>query len=326
MKTFNFKSSLANKIKKFIALRQLSGTDYHSQAKLLYYFDKFLVKSKFKDHYLTKNIIHCYMDSIGHLCTRGQANRFSVVKQLCRYLSQFNSRCYIPDNIRKVHLSSTRPPYIFTKKQIQNILAMAAKLTPQNSLRPHTFHTLFGLLYTTGLRISEAFSLNIQDVNLNSKLLHIRKGKFRKERWVALSPSTATVLKLYMERCLQIQSISPDRPLFISLRRNRLTHSTVYNAFIPILKQSGISKKKQSGPRIHDFRHSFAVHRLLEWYRDGKDINARLPALATYMGHVNIASTQIYIQAIPELLQETHQRSLNYFRQHIIKTGGQHEA
>ena len=99
-----------------------------------------------------------------------------------------------------------------------------------------------------------------------------------------------------------------------------------YSAFISVLKQSKIPKNKASGPRIHDFRHSFAVHRLLEWYRDGKDINARLPALATYMGHVEIGSTQIYIQAIPELLQETYQRSLNYFRQHIIKTGGQYEV
>lgn len=108
-------------------------------------------------------------------------------------------------------------------------------------------------------------------------------------------------------------------PLFISTHRTRLDDSTANVTFATLLSRCGIPKTKKHGPRIHDLRHTFAVHRLLGWYRDGQDINARLPALATYMGHVYISSTQIYIQATPELQQCANERFLSYARiNHII--------
>ena len=322
MKIFHFNSCLAEHMERFVALRRLSGTDYQSQTMLLEYFDRFLVTDNFKIPYLTSDTIHRYLAGISHLHVRTQYNRFSVVRQFCCYLSQFEPRCYLPEPIRSISSASSLVPYIFTKTEIRALLARAAGLLPQHSLRPHTCYTLFGLLYTTGLRIGEALALDIKDVYLDSSRLHVREGKFHKDRWVPLASSTCAVLEKYINRRQHCLSPGPDSPLFISLRASRLQHCTVYRTFRILLKDIGIRDHKGPGPRIHDLRHTFAVHRLLDWYRDGRDINARLPALATYMGHVGVGSTQVYIQAIPELFEEAHQRSLTYFHQNFITKGG----
>ena len=321
MRTFHFNSYLAEHIERFVALRRLSGTDYQSQTMLLEYFDHFLVTDNFKTPYLTPDIIHRYLAGMSHLHVRSKYNRFSVVRQFCCYLSQFEPRCYLPEPIKSTKSASSRIPYIFTKAEIRALLAMAAGLLPKHSLRPHTYHTLFGLLYTTGLRIGEALALDIKDVYLDSRRLHVREGKFHKDRWVPLASSTCSVLERYLNRRQHRLPPGPDSPLFISLRLNRLHYSTVYQTFHILLKNIGIRAYKGPGPRIHDLRHTFAVHRLLAWYRDGRDINARLPALSTYMGHVGVGSTQVYIQAIPELFEEAHQRSLTYFHQNFITKG-----
>jgi integrase len=202
------------------------------------------------------------------------------------------------------------------------LLAEAAKLQPQPSLRPHTYLALFGLLYTTGIRIGEALALNIKDFYPESTRLHIRKGKFHKSRWVPLAPSTCTILQNYIHNRHNVMPSAEDTPLFISLKLRRLSHCTVHQTFCDLLKQCRIHKGKGHGPRIHDLRHTFAVHRLVQWYGDGQDINARLPALATYMGHVGVGSTQIYIQATAELSEQAHQRFLRYVRNNKITKGG----
>lgn len=322
MINFAFRSSMAERFESFVALRRLAGTDYQSQTRLLVYFDNFLVRERFNELSLTREIVQRYLTSLSHLHPRTRYNRFSVVSQLCRYLCRFEPLCYVPDAIGSAKSETSRIPYIFTKRQIQDLLAEAAKLQPQHSLRPHTYRTLFGLLYTTGLRIGEALALDIKDLYPESTRLHIREGKFHKSRWVPLAPSTCEIAQKYIDKRQNTMPSAEDAPLFISLRHSRLHRSTVYQTFCALLKQCRIHKDKRHGPRIHDLRHSFAVHRLLEWYGDGQDINAQLPALATYMGHVGVGSTQIYIHATPELYEQAHQRFLTYVRNNNITHGG----
>jgi site-specific recombinase XerD len=322
MKVSAFGSCLAKRMENFVALRRLAETDYQSQTRLLVYFDRFLAKEHFNEPCLTREIVQRYLSSLSYLHPRTRYNRFSVVSQFCRYLCRFEPLCYVPEAIRSAKPETSRIPYIFTKTQIQDLLAKAAKLQPQHSLRPHTYRTLFGLLYTTGLRVGEALALDIKDFYPEPMRLYIREGKFRKSRWVPLALSTCEILQKYIDKRQNTMPPAEDDPLFISLRHSRLHHRTVYQTFCALLKQCQIHKGKAHGPRIHDLRHSFAVHRLLEWYGDGQDINARLPALATYMGHVGVGSTQIYIQATPELYQQAHQRFLTYVRSNNITNGG----
>ncbi len=323
MKTLKFRSSLAPRMESFVALRRLSGTDYQSQIRLLVYFEHFLMKENFKAHSLSREIIESYLGSLSHLAPRTQYNRFSVVSQFCRYLYQFEPHCYVPEAMPTTKSSICRIPYIFMKTQVQNLLSEASRLSPKSSLRPHSYRTLFGLLYTTGIRIGEALALDINDVYLNTQRVHIREGKFHKERWVPLSPSTCVMLEKYIEKRQSITLATVDAPFFISLRYRRLHRSTVHSTLRTLLKQCGIYTGTGPAPRIHDFRHTFAVHRLLKWYRQGLDVNALLPALATYMGHVDISSTHIYLQATPELFEEANKRFLKHYRKHIKNQGEQ---
>ena len=314
-------SCLAVPIRRFIRLRQLSGTDYHTQARLLLYFDRFLVARKLAEPRLSRQLVEAYEKTLSRLAPRGRANRICVVRQLCEYLSRSDPLAYVPEPLRTPSSQATFVPYIYREDEVRALLAAAANLPPPGTLRGPTYQTLLGLLYSTGIRIGEAMSLNLADFHRDNALLYIDQGKFRKSRWVPLSPSTVAALSRYVDRRQQTRPDTPDAPLLLNQRGRRLQHCTVNHCWHGLLKQCGIARQARNGPRLHDLRHSFAVHRLLAWYRDGKDINARLPWLATYMGHVNIHSTQVYLQPTVELLDQVNDRFHHYYSQHVTTRG-----
>ena len=326
MKTLKFCSCFEDKMRRFVELKRLSGTDYQDQIKQLGYFDKFLVTRNFNEPYPTHDILQKYLTSIAHLHSKSIYNRFGVVRLFCRYLSQFEPSCYIPEPARTiVKPEPSRIPYIYTKAEIKDLLDNAAKLSPQKPLYCYTYYTLFGLLYTTGIRIGEALALNIEDFHQDSKLLHIREGKFHKARWVPISDSTDVILKKYINIRQQTNKIVIDSPFFIDRTCKRLSYRKVNYTFHILLKRCNIHISKDYVPRIHDIRHAFAIHRIIKWYRDGENVNVLLPALATYMGHVDITSSQVYLQATPEMLEQGNQRFLKYFRENIKNNGGCYE-
>ncbi len=315
-------SCLASEIQNFIHLRRLSGTDYQSQARLLGYFDRFLLTQGLSEPRITREITDGYQQSLSPLTPRTRSNRFCVVRQLCEYLAGNDPRSYVPEPLRGIPSPGTHPPYIYSPSELQALLAAASKLPPPNSLRPHTYRTLLGILYSTGIRIGEALGLNLEDFPSAEQRLYIAEGKFRKARWVPLSTSTCRALQQYLHQRLQMRPRSPDSPLLLNQRSRRLTPCTVHQTFQHLLRQCGIRHHKHTGPRIHDLRHTFAVHRLLAWYRDGQDLNARLPWLATYMGHVDLHSTQVYLQATPELIEQVDRRFHNHYLHRVKPQGG----
>jgi site-specific recombinase XerD len=322
MKALEFHSCLAPEIRRFISLRQLSGTDYYSQALLMSYFDRFLRDQKLEEPRISQQIIDDYLQTLSHLAVRSRGNRFCVVRQLCRYLWRTDPLTYVPEPIRSVPSQSARQPYIYSVSEICSLLGAASELSPPGSLRPQTYRTLLGLLYTTGIRIGEAMALNLEDFHSIEQRIYIAKGKFRKARWIPLAGSTSMMLQSYMDKRLRIKPDSEDSPLLINERSRRLHHCTVNHTFRGLLNRCDIPHDKHTGPRIHDLRHTFAAHRLLQWYRDGKDVNVRLPWLATYMGHVDIQSTQVYLRATQELSEEVGRRFYNHYLQRI-KTNGE---
>ena len=321
MTPLRFRSFLALPIENFIRLRQLSGTDYKSQSQLLYYFDRFLFEEKIEEPRLTLQITDRYLQTLSHLTPRGRYNRFSVVRQLCQHLCRTDPLTYVPDPIRTITSLEAHRAYIYSKAEIGALLVAASDLMPSNSLRPHTYKTLLGLLYSTGIRIGEALALNLEDYYSAEERLFIAEGKFHKARWVPLSASTCRALQSYLNRRIHIKPHSPDSPFFLNLRSQRMNYKTVGPTFQKLLNRCNIPQDEPVAPRIHDVRHTFATHRLLSWYRDGKDVNARLPWLATYMGHVNIESTQIYLQATQELIEKVAERFHEYYIQQIKYKG-----
>ena len=322
MSPLKFQSLLAVQIQNFINLRQLSGTDYHSQVQLLGYFNRFLVEEHLVEPHITRKIVDRYLESLSHLAPRSRFNRFCVVKQLCEYLARNDHLGYVPDPLRVIPSRGAHQPYIYSSSEIQALLAAASELPPENSLRPHTYQTLLGILYSTGIRIGEASALNLEHFHSEEQLLYIAEGKFRKARWVPLSDSTCQALQQYIHKRLQMTPRSPDSPFFINQRSCQLHHCTVNQTFRHLLRQCDIHHSKNTNPRIHDLRHTFAVHRLLAWYRDGQDVNARLPWLATYMGHVDVHSTQVYLRATPELIEQVDQRFHNHYLHQVKHQGG----
>ncbi len=322
MRALKFHSCLAPQIQNFISLRQLSGTNYQSQAQLLEYFDRFLVEQKVSEPRLTPKITEGYQHTLSHLTARVQSNRFCVVRQFCEYLSRTDPLGYVPEPLRMIPSQAAHQPYIYSEAEVRALLAAASGLAPPSALRPLTYCTLLGLLYSTGMRIGEALALNLNDFYSAEGRLYIAEGKFHKARWVPLSPSTCRALHRYVQRRLQTTPHSLDSPLFLNQRCRRLHYGTVNETFHRLLCQCAIPHNKRTDPRIHDMRHTFAVQRLLAWYRDGHDVNARLPWLATYMGHVDIGSTQVYLHPTAELLEQVGTRFRSHYL-HSVKTQGE---
>jgi site-specific recombinase XerD len=318
----DFLSVLAHRFSGFVNFRRSGGVDSYNQIQMLRPFDRFLDREGFRGRWPTRDVVERYMDTAKHLQPGSRANRFSVVRQFCRYLRLFEPKCFVPEQMLPRERRPSQVPHIYSKPEIKDILAGARELPPSGSLRPKTYYTLFGLLYTTGLRCGEAFALNLSDADLEQNLLFIRKGKFGKSRLVLISPSTSKVLRRYIEQRILVAPAAPEQPLFITPTGRRLYHTNVDSAFRQVLKKCGLRGGKGCpGPRLHHLRHSFACTRLLVWYREGKDVNALLPALATYLGHVKISSTQVYLRATAELLEEANHRFLDNFRQNILAKG-----
>ncbi len=322
MRAIEFHSCVAAELQRFVALRCAGGSDYQAQTRLLLYFDRFLMQRSATKPCLTREITEAYQETLGRLHPRTRDNRLSVVRQFCEYLSRTDPRCYIPERCRGIRPQDARRPHIYSTSEVQRLLAAAAELPPPNALRPQTYRTLLGLLYSTGIRIGEAFALNVEDFHREEQTLYVAAGKFRKARWVSLSGTASAALGQYVEKRQRIGCGEPNAPLFLNGHGRRLCHPTVHAAFQRLLGQCGIPHDRDTGPRIHDLRHTFAVHRLLAWYRDGQDVNARLPWLATYLGHVDIQATQVYLHATAELLEQVDQRFRRHYLQHVKLQGG----
>ena len=318
----DFVSTLAERLSAYVEFRTLGGVDARAQIQLLRPFDRFLQQQGFQGPWPTRDLLQRYLSTLEPLHPGSRGNRLAVVRQFCRYLRQFEPEAYLPPRIRSLERRPLRVPYLYTESQIQALLQAARRLGPSGSLRPQTYCTFFGLLYTTGLRCGEAFALNLGDVDLPQQLLYVHRGKFGKSRLVPLSASTSRVLRRYRKQRCRAYPRGSDRPLFVTLTGHRLYHTNADFALRQCLRRCALRGGKDCpGPRLHDLRHSYASTRLLSWYREGKDPQALLPLLATYLGHVSVTSTQVYLRATAELLEQAQERFRANFRQNILPKG-----
>jgi integrase/recombinase XerD len=317
-----FVSVLADRFSDFLTFRGLGGMKSRGQIGLLRHFDRFLAREGFQGQWLTRELIERYAAKGEHLHPGTQGNRFSLAHQFCCYLRQFEPECFVPERRLPRQRRPCRLPHIYTENEMNAVLQAAQELPPAGSLRSKTYFTLFGLFYCTGLRCGEACGLDLSDVDLDQHLLLVRHGKFGKSRWVPIAASTSAVLQRYLKERMCFAPAAPESSFFVTSTGRRLYHTNIDLAFRQVLHRCGLRGGKGCpGPRLHHLRHSFACTRLLAWYREGRDVQALLPTLATYLGHVKFTSTQVYLHATAELLAEASQRFLNNFRQNISPKG-----
>lgn len=239
--------------------------------------------------------------------------RLWAVRQLARHLLAFDPATEIPPAGLFGRLKRRNYPHIYSDSEISALLGECSRLQPSGGLRPVTYVAFFSLLASTGLRLSEARRLRRREVDLEKGLLIIRDGKFGKSRLVPLHPTTIQGLTRYAARRDSFRNAPLSEFFFTTDRAPVLEHAAVEKTFSRLRDRLGWTTQGRAGrPRIHDLRHTFAVRRLLLWYEQGADVNRKILALATYLGHAKVTDTYWYLSAIPELMAVTAQR-FEYF-------------
>ena len=287
----------------FVKMKCSLGFSYVSSANILERFSKFTVTLGLKEPSLTKEVALLWTKKRDWESDRTYGERISNLRQFSLFLVDLGYPAFIPICIAKIDRHKF-VPYIFNSEELQRFFytcdtLSVSKRTNRNILLP----VLFRLLYSTGLRISEATKLKLCDIDFNNYLLTIKNGKGGKDRLIPISLS----LKLFMETLLtQLHQLStPQDYFFLNQDRTRYKKNTAYENFRKILWQSGISHGgKGVGPRMHDLRHTFAVHSLMNMVKRGINIYCALPILSTYLGHTSISSTEYYVRLTAEFFPD----------------------
>jgi integrase len=300
-----FTSWLAPHLRAFVALKRTSGYDYQSEVRLLQSFDCH-VRREVKPP-LSRTDLLAYLETKRHLAPRSRDNVIGAIWPALAYAKCHGARVLEmpPRPPMPVAFLRQREPRILTEGELGLMLAATARLAPVESYRPVTAGILIRLLWTTGLRIGEALALNAGDIDTHDHLLTVRAGKFGKGRVLPLRESTIAALDGYLHHPLRSANAAPSSPLFISLRRRRLCQPSFKNTFVATWAMATIPGPR---PHIHDLRHAFAVRRVAAWYAEGQDVNAHLPALSAYLGHVSVENTRLYLVANGALLQAARVR------------------
>jgi integrase len=290
---------LSDHASRYIELHRSLGFKFRIQACLLNHFVRF-AESRGDTTVRSESVLAWANEAPSAAQRR---SRLLVVRRFSQSLQAEDARHEVPpaDAFGRP-VKERRTPHIYSREDISRLLVAASQLGPKGSLRPVAYVTLLSLLVSTGLRISEALALQLDD--LTSDGLVIRNTKFRKSRLVPLHSTAREGLQRYVARRKQVAS--DDRSLFISMWGTGLAYSTVRAVFLELTRSVGLrSKPGRSGPCMHDLRHTFAV-RSLEACRGGKEkISRHMLALSTYLGHAHLSDTYYYLQATSKLMEET---------------------
>jgi integrase/recombinase XerD len=299
-------NTLTEAIQDYVSMRQSLGFKFVQDEYLLKDFAAFM-DARGAPRVTTELAMQWATQPVG-VQSATWARRLSVVRGFARYRSATDVRTEIPERALLPNRSRRAKPHLYTEGEVTNLLAAARSLKSEKGLRGHTYYCLFGLLAVTGLRISEALGLQRRDVNLRKGLLTIRGAKFGKSRLIPVHQSTRCVLEQYAKR-RDAEFEHPAANFLLCERGRALPASTVRKAFRKLCVQTGLrGPNDPTGPRLHDLRHRFATETLLRWYRSGEDIERRLPALSTFLGHCRTSDTYWYISACPELMGEAARR------------------
>jgi integrase len=259
---------------------------------------------------LTMEVMAAWARQDSHRSTdpRTWARRLKKLRAFTRWLQQFEPATEVPDDSIFGRLPERQAPHIYSDAEVQQLLAAARRLGPKPGLRGRVYETLFGLIASTGLRLSEALSLSVGDVDLKRGLLTIRRTKFAKSRQVPLHPSTLHALSQYRRmRDLAGAGRDDEAPFFISTRGRLfgkpMSGRQVDRMFATLREEIGwVNRGTHHAPRVHDLRHTFVVRRILLWQQQGIDVDEAMLSLSTYVGHAMVTNTYWYLQAVPELM------------------------
>lgn len=274
---------------------------------------------------LDQNLFDAWSKSFADLTANVRRNRQREVRNFCLYRQRTEPNCFVPDPNRFPRPCPYCAPVVFGPDEVARMLAIAAQQrpTPGSPLLPAVLRLAIVLLYTAGLRRGELLRLTLADADPTAGVLRIRESKFHKSRFVPLSLDAGRELRAYLRQRLVLPlSMAPDSPLLCNCTRGlrAYTGTGLSRGLQLLFRSANVQSTDGRRPRIHDFRHSFAVQALLRWYRQGADVQSNLPKLAMYMGHVSIVSTAYYLKWIPDIATAASDRFEARFG-HLISGG-----
>ena len=299
-----FTSVLGPVIARYLALKEALGRRYANERAVVRSLDAFLAATHALD--LTAALFDRWCHGHQHLTATVRRNRMRIVRNLCLYRRRHEADCFVPDLALFPTPHQAVRPYIFSAAEIARLLDAARRLPPRwaSPVRRETFQLALVLLYTTGLRRGELLRLTLEDYDFAERTLRVRASKFHKSRLLPLSPDGARAIDCTLRARQQRRlPVTPETPFLWHRGPGGPGYTGVGfgTGIRALLRTAQIRRPNGRLPRIHDFRHTFAVHALLRWYHAGADVQAKLPLLATYMGHVSIVSTQYYLPFVEAL-------------------------
>lgn len=280
--------------------KQSLGYPYVSSGRILRMFDEHCIKYFPNEHTLTSDIVMSWASLKENEHPNGLMRRITPIRQLAKYMKSIGIDAYVlPSNIPKKQIRYV--PHIFTSQELSEFFKAvdACQVSAFSPGRHLVIPVFFRLLYSCGLRSSEARMLQVSDVDFKLGSVFIRESKGHKDRIIYLSDDMLHLCKMYDER---IQFHYPNRIAFFPNQKGSYYNRSLVNYWFHLFWDNLTVAKTYSGnpPRVHDFRHTFAVNRLNQWVKEGKDINAYLPYLSMYLGHENQIDTDYYLHLVPE--------------------------
>ena len=295
-------SELREALEEYLATRRALGFELVKTGRTLHRFVDF-VEQEGAEH-ITRDLALRWALQPTTAQSAWWAQRLGMVRLFARFRSAVDPHTEIPPQGSIPASYRRKAPYIYSDQEIEELLQAARQLPSATGLRAATYTTLLGLLAVTGMRMSEVIDLDRNDVDLGEDILLVQRTKFGKSRLVPIHASTHQALADYQAWRDRIFPQLKTPSFLVSEHGTRLAKSTVRCTFAELSRQTGLRGPcDRQGPRLHDFRHRFAVLTLLSWYRTSVDAERNLPMLATYLGHTHVSHTYWYLSAVPELLQ-----------------------
>lgn len=306
-------SPFADDIAAYLSYKRQLGNRYETEEFDLRLFDRYLCQKKIvQKEQVTNAVIVDFLSSRPRKTARSYNGLLGDVRRLFAWLVMQGKMSSSPVASQPQRRGTSRRPFILNSTHVERLLDATAtlKTTKHARRRGHTYRMIFSLLYTLGLRVSEARNLRIEDVDFQRNLLIVRESKFSKTRFVPFGPNVASRLSTYMSAS-RATECSPEKLLFSfepsrSHPIGRQTIGRVFRSLIPFMKLK--LQPGQTPPRLHDLRHSMAVGTVLRWYHEGKDPSTLLIQLSTFLGHADVSSTTVYLEMTEELLQVAGRR------------------
>jgi len=320
--TAEWVSPLAPVITRYLSLKSALGRGYRTERQIFHSLDAFLVADHATD--LTLDVFERWCLSQTHLKSGIRRAQMRIVRNLCLYRRRTEPDCFVPDPAFFPPDHQCALPYLLTEDEMARLIATTGILYTASAypLRAQAIRVAMVLLYTAGLRRGELLRLSVGDYDEHAQTLLIRVSKFHKSRLLPLSHDAVVELEAYLSvrRDSRPDTMTDEAPLI--WKGGTAVHGYSGGGFGRVFRnlarKAGVLKANGQPPRVHDIRHSFAVHALLRWYRQGLEVQAKLPFLSIYMGHVSIASTQYYLHFVEPLAEAASKRFAQHYGDLLI--------